>query len=216
MSIKRKLLGTVGLLVLAAVPAFASLPVHPGPRSTLAPSGKYGFQTVPRYGWGQPSRGSLYVLGEQNDVPAQGEPLPRRIMINRVPGKMVWQRELPNFPTGVFVRDDGKYVLTIDTYADRPEQPKLHALILYGPSGKILTHLAPAQFLTPAEMRSGSPSFLWWDKDMRISWEQVRGKDAVTLTFHWGKVLRINLATGRHRVKAAEGPAGGIPSPPGL
>jgi hypothetical protein len=194
----------IGLAVLVPVtlsPVLSDSLVNPGTAVHRAPSQRYGFEVVSEKWYHQPSRGTLFIPGRNPNHQ------PKRVLdnspIDQGLGRPVWQRELPNFPTRAIVRDDGKYVLTFSTYADRVAPPNEHALALYGPGGKTVVDLPPEAFLSEEDLKKvpRTFSFLKWDEGATCTWEGAGARETLIVNFPWGRVLRIRLATGNVTVQ---------------
>src|SRR5207237_8677063 len=117
---------------------------------------------------------------------------------------VLWGKELVNLPHQAFVADDGRHVVTVDSYARLGYQ---HVLVLYGAEGKRLADYELEDLLTREEIRSKvvqTVSSRWWAGDTKFAFGPD-GKD-FTLALKWGRTIRLDLATGRLDPKARDVP----------
>jgi len=106
----------------------------------------------------------------------------------------IWKRELVNVPHRAIVTDDGKYVVTFDTWGRVGFE---HSLVIYGEQGKLVADHPLEALLSRAEIAERvqhSVSSRWWLRDATTSFNDRN--DELTITLKWGKVLRVALATG--------------------
>jgi len=153
----------------------------PGPRPQVfaAAYGAYGFKTRPPQlsVWSGKGHGTLFAPAADGSE------------------RVVWNRELVNIPVRAFVADDGKYVVTLDTWAKLGYE---HALVIYGEQGNVvadydLEALLPADDIARSVVqRVGSRH---WLEGGAVSFDE--GRSSLVITLHWGKVLTVALSTGR-------------------
>src|SRR5262245_23412276 len=73
-------------------------------------------------------------------------------LFTRTPGgseSVVWSRELVNIPVQAFVTDDGKYVVTLDTWAKLGRE---HSVVVYGDEGRIVADRGLEDLLSAEEI----------------------------------------------------------------
>jgi hypothetical protein len=107
----------------------------------------------------------------------------------------VWEAKLVNTPYKAFVSDDGKHVVTIDTYANLGYT---HALVLYGAKGKVVADYDLEALLTNDEIAKHvrrTAGSRWWAGDARFSFDPMQPHFVVNMK--WGKEVRISLANGK-------------------
>jgi hypothetical protein len=107
--------------------------------------------------------------------------------------QIVWQAQLVNTPHRVLVDDSGKFVATIDTYANLGFA---HSLVIYGDTGKVIRDFKLKDLLTPDEIRKNlthTETSRHWAKKCAFDMEG----DHLVLRLSWGKVIRIELPTGK-------------------
>jgi hypothetical protein len=120
------------LLVLTpAIPLFADTWAMPRPRVFASAAGTYGFKVLNPV-FLRTATGLLFTLDEDGQE------------------TQIWQAELVNVPHRVFLPDDGKRVITIDTYGRLGSE---HALVVYDEQGKVLEDYALDDLLTEFEIQ---------------------------------------------------------------
>jgi hypothetical protein len=165
---------TLAFVACLAAFAHADKWAPPTPRVFASPSGSYGFKVLkPQFG--STSEGMLFRLdGEGKE-------------------EVIWQGQLINTPQRVLVDDDGKSLVTIDTYG---RLGFAHSVVVYGEKGKLIRDFELEDLLTKEEIegkvaRSVS-SRHWTDgADLKIENSHFVARLA------WGKTLRIELASGK-------------------
>jgi hypothetical protein len=107
--------------------------------------------------------------------------------------QIVWGAKLVNTPHRVLVDDSGKFVATIDTYA---HLGFAHSLVIYGDKGKVIRDFKLEDLLTQDEIRNNlvlSETSRHWAEKCEFQMES----DRLVLRLNWGRVIRIELATGK-------------------
>ena len=167
-----------GAMVIAT--AIVAADSWPGPRPHVFTSarGVYGFKTRPPQlaTWSGKSHGTLVRLSSDGTEMAK------------------WARELVNIPVRAFVADDGKHVVTFDTWAKLGHE---HALVIYGEQGGIVADHDLDALLTPAEIRASVVETVGgrrWLQDALIAFDD--DGDAIVISLHWGKKIRVALSSG--------------------
>jgi hypothetical protein len=146
----------------------------PTPRLFASQWGSRGFKVVKPTFRG-PSEGELFRLDADGKEQA------------------VWEAKLVNTPHRVLVDDSGKFVATIDTYANLGFA---HSLVIYGDKGKVIRDFKLEDLLTQDEIRKNvdhTETSRWWAKKCEFQMES----EHLVLRLAWGKVLRIHLPTGK-------------------
>lgn len=108
---------------------------------------------------------------------------------------VVWKRELVNVPHRALVTDGGKYVVTLDTWG---RVGYAHSVVIYGEQGKLIADHDLEALLSRDEITERvqhSVSSRWWLREATTTFND-RG-DELIITLKWGKVLRVDLATGK-------------------
>lgn len=161
--------------------AIVSADSWPGSRPQVFTSaqGTFAFRTRPPQlnTWSGKSQGTLVTLAKGGSEIA------------------VWTRELVNIPVTAFVADDGKHVVTFDTWARLGYE---HALVIYGEGGTLVIDYDLDALVPPAEIRASVLETVGgrrWLQDATIAFDE--SGDAVVITLRWGRVIRVALATGR-------------------
>jgi hypothetical protein len=182
-----KPLAGLAVVLLAAAAARADSWAMPTPKDFRSASGGHVFHVVPAEGnWFKPAEGVL--LSRDRDGKE----------------KVLWKKRLVNLPHQAFVADDGRHVVTIDTYANLGFQ---HSLVLYGEGGKLLADYELEDLLKGEEIRgrvTRSVSSRWWASSTKFAF----GRDgkAFTLSLKWGRTITLDLATGKIDPKVRETP----------
>ncbi len=117
-----------------------------------------------------------------------------------------WSRPLVNEigPMQAFVRDDGRYVVTLDESGYGGAR---HALVIYGPGGELLRHFLLTDLLTPGDWRHVRVRGreLVWLAGARCTFNAAT--DHFEIELRWGRTVRIDLRTlavvGEGRASAA-------------
>ena len=108
---------------------------------------------------------------------------------------MRWSRELVNIPVIAFVADEGRAVVTFDTWARLGYE---HALVIYGEEGAIVADYDLDALLSADEIASfvmHSVSARRWLQGAEIGFDS--GGQDIVIRLHWGKRIRVSLATGK-------------------
>lgn len=113
--------------------------------------------------------------------------------------KVVWRQELLNIPHRVFVRDDGKYVVTIDTYGNLGYD---HSLVIYDEQGKVVKDLKLEDLLTADEIKNKvgrTVSSRFWTTDAEFSFDppHLSTPKHFNIKLKWGRTVKLVLATGK-------------------
>ena len=106
----------VAFLVFTPTTATADDWAEPSPRVFASRSGAHGFKVLPKSF--ETSSGVLFTLD------AEGKE------------QVIWNKNVVNVPHRVFVAEDGKRVVTVDTYAKLGYE---HSLVVYDDKGKVRT-----------------------------------------------------------------------------
>jgi hypothetical protein len=107
---------------------------------------------------------------------------------------VLWTRELVNLPHRALVTDNGKHVVTLDTWFRVGYE---HALVIYGEKGVVVADLPLEALLTREEIAERVPfstSSRWWLRGATMTFTEAN--DQLVISLAWGKVLRVALATG--------------------
>ena len=149
------------------------------PQAFASAKGTHLFRTRPPQlaNWSGHAQGTVVTLGDDGRE------------------TVMWSRELVNIPVRAFVADDGTHVVTLDTWAKLGYE---HSLGIYGEQGAVvadysLDALLPADEIARSVRHTATTRP--WLQDAAISFDE-RG-DAIVIALHWGKVIRVALATGK-------------------
>ena len=108
---------------------------------------------------------------------------------------MLWSKLLINVPDRALVSEDGRAVVTIDTYGFAGAA---HALVLYGRTGHILGDFSLDELLTPDEIDRRVPytstSRLWATK-ARFAFG--RDQKQLVIRMEWGRTIKLDERTGK-------------------
>ena len=109
-------------------------------------------------------------------------------------GRKVWERPLVNdaAPAFAFIRDDGRFVVTLDEYRRGGTR---NALVIYGSRGELLRHFLLPDLLEKEDWSHVRPSQreLSWLKDARPAFDGPA--DQFVIRLGWGRDVRIDLKT---------------------
>jgi hypothetical protein len=162
--------------------AIVSADSWPGSRPQVYASanGTYRFKTRPPQlnTWSGKSHGTLVTMAAAGGTETA-----------------VWSRDLVNIPVSAYVANDGKHVVTLDTWAKLGYE---HALVIYGEDGAVVTDYDLDVLLSGDEIANSivhTMSARRWLQGATIAFD--RRAEHVVITLHWGKVLRVALATGK-------------------
>jgi hypothetical protein len=171
----------VGLVVASAAIATADTWIAPRPQIFAASTGTYGFKTLPPNPPVPPLRGRgqgiLFALAQDGNE------------------TVVWTTELVNIPVQALVSDDGKYVVTLDTWFRGGYE---HCLVIYGEQGQVLADFNLEALLTRDEIANKvqqSFSSRNWLTGAKVGFNDR--KNRVVITLRWGKVISVALRYGR-------------------
>ena len=90
------------------------------------------------------------------------------------PETVLWTRELVNIPVSAFVADDGKHVVTFDTWAKLGYE---HALVIYGEQGAVVVDYDLEALLSADEIATSvvhTVSARRWLQGATIAFDNVR------------------------------------------
>jgi hypothetical protein len=147
------------------------------PQTFASANGTYLFRTRPPQlaTWSGRAQGTVVALGAGETV--------------------MWSRELVNIPVRAFIADDGKHVVTFDTWAKLGYE---HSLVIYGEQGAVVADYNLEAVLSAGEIATSvvhTATTRRWLQDATISFDE-RGQ-AVVIVLKWGRVIRVGLSTGR-------------------
>ena len=132
---------------------------------------------------GQPGRAGRDCRGELSESPERGRT-----------GRRVWERALVNdaAPTQVYIRDDGRFVVTLDEYRRGGAR---NALVVYGEHGEFLRHFLLTDLLEKEDWKHVvvEKREIAWLRDARCAFEP--NADRFTVEFSWGHQICIDLKT---------------------
>jgi len=117
------------LTMVDALPALADTWLPARSRIIASRFGGAGLRIVPRPGG--KSHATVFTLDENGK------------------DKVIWDRTLVNVPDRVYISDDGKHVVTIDTYMYRGGA---HSLVVYDDQGNVLADYSLEDILQSAEI----------------------------------------------------------------
>lgn len=166
--------------IVAASVAVLSADSWPMPRTLVFASayGTHGFRTQPppHSVWSGTSQGTLFTHADNGAE------------------SIVWSRELVNIPVRAFVTEDGKSVVTLDTWARLGYE---HCLVIYGQEGRVVADYSLEDLLSSVDIArvlqtAGSRH---WLMDGNVAFNGTQ--DRIVISLHWGKAIRLSLATGR-------------------
>ena len=106
-----------------------------------------------------------------------------------------WKIKLVNTPYKAFVSDDGKHVVTIDTYANLGFK---HSLVIYDAKGKVVADHELENLFTKDEIAKNvkrTESSRWWARDAAFRFD-AKGQHFVVM-MKWGKEVRVSLSSGK-------------------
>jgi hypothetical protein len=133
-------------------------------------------QPPPLTTWSGKGQGTLYTL-----IPDAKE-------------NVRWSRELVNIPVRAFLADDGKFVVTFDTWARLGYE---HALVIYGEQGKLVADYDLEALLSADEIGKvlQTVGSRHWLEGATIAFNGEWS--AIVIAFPWGRTIRVALATGK-------------------
>jgi hypothetical protein len=153
----------------------------PGSRPQVYASahGPYRFKTRPPQlaTWSGKSQGTLVTLAADGTE------------------SMRWSRDLVNIPVLAYVANDGKHVVTFDTWARLGYE---HALVIYGEHGDVVVDYDLEALLSAEEIgrfvRQTIGARRWLENATVAFDESERG---IVIRLHWGRTIRLALETGK-------------------
>jgi hypothetical protein len=189
-----KLRTTLMVCLLGAPAALADSWEAPRPREFASPSGNYLFRLLPNeLIWTKPAQGFLVVRDKGRE-------------------KVIWRRELVNLPLRVFISDDGRNVVTIDTYA---RLGGAHSLVVYGDTGQSIADYELEDLLKRDEIRkkvTKTVSSRHWADEAKFAFS--RDGTHFMIMLKWGREIAVDLATGDINPKVREVPPPKAKAPP--
>jgi hypothetical protein len=172
----------IALVTTAAVsaPASVSADSWPGSRPQVYTSsaGTHRFRTRPPQlsTWSGKSHGTLVAVAPDGAETAH------------------WSRDLVNIPVLAFVADDGKHVVTLDTWAKLGYE---HALVVYGENGAVVVDYDLEALLSADEIARSvvhTMNARRWLQGSTTTFDS--SGDSFVITLQWGTVIRVALSTG--------------------
>jgi hypothetical protein len=163
------------LLATAAVALGVERPL----REVRSGNGRYTLTIDP----GQPGRSGRDCRGELSESSARGRTARR-----------VWDRALVNdaAPGQAFIRDDGRFVVTLDEYRRGGAR---NALVVYGERGELLRHFLLTDLLEKGDWKhvKAEGREVVWLKDARCAFGPQADRFVIELP--WGRKIPIDLKT---------------------
>jgi hypothetical protein len=107
----------------------------------------------------------------------------------------IWSGELLNIPVSAFITDDGKHVVTFDTWARLGYE---HALVVYDERGAVVVDYDLEALLSSEEIDRHVRQTIGarrWLQGATIAFDT--GDTHIVINLSWGTIIRIALATGR-------------------
>jgi hypothetical protein len=178
--VMKQLVATLAASAVVIASAIVSADSWPGPRPQVfaSASGAHGFRTRPPQlsTWSGKGQGTLFTLGANGSE------------------TVMWSRELINIPVRAFVTDDGKHVVTFDTWARLGHE---HALVIYGEQGNVVVDYDLDALLSAEETGKlvETVGGRRWLEDAAIAFDESR--DAIVITLQWGRTIRVALSSSR-------------------
>jgi len=105
-----------------------------------------------------------------------------------------WARDLVNIPVLAFVANDGKHVVTLDTWAKLGYE---HALVVYGDDGAVVVDYDLDAVLSGDEIATRVAHTMnarRWLQGATTTFDSSGNTFVITL--QWGRVIRVALSTG--------------------
>jgi len=171
----------LGLVVASAPIVTADTWIAPHPQIFASSTGTYGFKTQPPNPPVAPlhgrSQGTLFALAPDGNE------------------TVIWAGELINIPVRAIVSDDGKYVVTFDTWFRGGSE---HCLVIYAEQGRVVADFNLEALLSRDEIAKNVAhtfSSRDWLTGAKLEFNERRNK--VVLTLRWGKVISVALSNGR-------------------
>jgi hypothetical protein len=113
--------------------------------------------------------------------------------------KVIWRAKLVNSPNRAILVENGKYVVTLDSWRNVGFD---HCLVVYGEKGKVIADFKLEDLLTAKEIE-GLPTEIttrdWSSKDIAEFEDRSREDELVIRMKYkgWTKVIRLTLSSGR-------------------
>jgi hypothetical protein len=171
----------VGLSLVLSSAACADDLIAPGPRIyAQALSGKYAIKILPGTS-ADKSEGVFFTLDKDGKE------------------EVIWRTKLVNIPGPAIITENGKYVITLDTFLRIDE----HCLVVYGEKGKVIADLKLEDLLTAKEIESIPRTVTmrgWHDKGIAEFDDRSFGYDELVIRMKhkgWAKVIRLSLSSGK-------------------
>lgn len=114
--------------------------------------------------------------------------------------KVIWRNKLVNIPNRAILVENGKYVITLDSWRSIGFD---HCLVVYGEQGQIIADFKLEDLLTPQEIEVLPASLThrgWSDKDIAEFEDRSREEGELVIRMQhkdWTKVIRLSLSSGR-------------------
>jgi hypothetical protein len=180
--IRRTLLTlAVGLVAVLSSGARADDLIAPGPRVyAQAARGRYAIKILPT-ALVDKSEGVFFTLDEDGKE------------------KEIWRTKLVNIPGRALITENGKYVITLNTFLQIDE----HCLVIYGEKGKVIADFKMEDLLTAKEIESIPRTVTmrgWHEKGIAEFEDRSFGFDELLIRMRhkdWAKVIRISLPSGK-------------------
>lgn len=148
--------------------------VDPMPRVFASQNGQFGLKCLEPRLLGE-SKGMLFTLQKDGSE------------------KIVWMTKFPNTPHQILVSDNGRFVVTIDTWGVLGGDD---SLVIYEERGKRVRNFRLEDLLTANEIKHNvkqTVSSRWWAEHATF---QFLDEDLLRIQLAWGKQIRIRLNTG--------------------
>jgi len=171
----------VGLSLVLSSAACADDLIAPGPRIyAQSSSGKYAIKILPGTS-ADKDEGVFFTLDKEGKE------------------EVIWRTKLVNIPGPAIIAENGKYVITLDTFGRIDE----HCLVVYGEKGKVIADFKLEDLLTAREIESIPRTVTmrgWHDKGIAEFEDRSFGYDDLLIRMKhkgWAKVIRISLSSGK-------------------
>ncbi len=171
----------IALVAVLAAPAIVLADSWPGSRPQVYTSsaGTHRFRTRPPQlsTWSGKSQGTLVSVAPDGTETA------------------TWARDLVNIPVLAFVTNDGKHVVTLDTWAKLGYE---HALVVYGEGGAVVVDYDLDALLSSDEIASSvvhTMNARRWLQGATTVFDA--GGQTFVITLQWGRVIRVALSSGK-------------------
>jgi hypothetical protein len=155
--------------------------IAPGPRIyAQSSSGKYAIKILP-FTSADKSEGVFFTLDKDGKE------------------EVIWRTTLVNFPGPAIITENGKYVITLDTWGQLDE----HCLVVYGEKGKVIADFKLEDLLTAKEIESIPRTVTmrgWHDKGIAEFEDRSLGYDQMVIRMKhkgWARVICLSLSSGK-------------------